>query len=713
MSMYEVMKCVGLLRALRAALMFCVVSQVVVAVASDTSTATQDNASGRTGGATTTWPLNGGNLESWHFSALKEVNTANVGQLGLQWWIDVDSPVGLATEPIVEDGTIYLTGTPDRVFAIDASTGKVRWQYLFKMDFKNTMMGSWAYRVNRGVGLWKGRVFIGTGDCRVTALSANSGAVLWQTQVCDPTQTGITGAPAVADGRVFIGYSASDTGTRGSVIALDAATGKIVWRFWNVPGNPARGYENKALAMAAKTWSGENWWLAGGGAVWDSIVYDPRTKLVIYGTAGAGTGSGGAMKTSGDRLFSDCIVALRADTGEYVWSYPTWKLAPPGTGSPENFHLVIADLPIDGAARRVAMAVTRWGGFIVLDAKTGDLISSKVMADTVLAQPSGAAGGERSRMQIGANWFPMSFNPQTDLAYVPVYQQPSQAEGSSISIADASTGEVMAKEPVKDYDMLGGAVGRLIAWDPKAGKPRWSVVQPLAINGGVLSTAGNLVFEGEGTGTVSAYSATTGKQVWSFETGSAIDGTPVSYEIKGKQYILVPVGLGSGTRLFSSNSRMATPQSKRGPSRLLAFALGAQTPFPYPKEEVPAVPMPPEPAPSAAVVSQGQKLVMKFGCWICHGGPHLDGAGAWVTDGAVPDLRYMPANIRSQFYAIVLGGLDRPNGMPGFADGQSNWPVDAQMTPDEAKAIYGFILSLQWNAYREDQHGVDKAATQK
>lgn len=633
----------------------------------------------------TNWLVNGENFGSWHFSPNTQISSKNVRQLGLAWSLDLDSPSGFATEPLEVDGIIYASGTPDRVFAIEAATGRILWRYTPKIDFSHSLTSSYTSRVNRGVAVWEGRVFIGSGDCRMTALDAATGKMLWQTLVCDPVQTGITGSPAVGGGRVFIGYHGSDTGTRGSVVALDARTGKIEWRFWNVPGDPFEGYRNKALAMAAKTWSGEDWWRAGGGVVWDSIVYDPSTGLVIYGTAGPGVGRNPPVQTSGDRLFTDCVVALKADTGQYVWHYQTSKLAPPGTESPENFHVVIANLAIHGAKRHVVMTVPRWGGFVMLDAKNGSLISSKLMS-TVSAQ-SGGNGG--AGFLLGRDWFPMSYNPLMGLVYVPLYQRPSK--------------------PAEQFD-LGGFRGELVAWNPLKQAPVWSVSQQLPINPGVLSTAGNLVFQGEGTGVFSAYSADTGQKLWSFATGSAIDGTPISYKLNGKQFILIPIGLGSGTRYFGANSRMATPESKRGPPRLLAFALGAKTPFPFPSDVVPPVPEPPAQTASAAEVSLGKRLVMKFDCWICHGGPTLDGQGAWVTHGSVPDLRYMPRSIHRKFYAIVLGGVDRANGMPGFADGELNWPAVDQMTADEAKAIHAYIVDLQWKAYRADQQRLDKGA---
>jgi quinohemoprotein ethanol dehydrogenase len=409
--------------------------------------------------------------------------------------------------------------------------------------------------------------------------------------------------------------------------------------------------------MAAKTWSGDHWWEAGGGAAWDAITYDESTGLVIYGTAGPGNGRNYALQPQGDRLFSNCIIAVKAATGEYAWHFQTGKLVPKDD-SPENFHVIVTDLIIAGVKRHVAMTVPRFGAFILLDATSGGLISWKSMSDRPAAQRSPPTADGLPRSATAKNWWPMSYNPGTGLAYVPLYDHPD--------------GIV--------HDLLRDAVGRLVAWDPLKQEARWSISQPLAINGGVLSTAGNLVIQGEGTGELSAYAADSGHKLWSVKTGSAIQGIPVTYTLEGQQYVLVPVGLGGGTRLFSRTSAMATPQSKRGPARLLAFALGANTTFPYPRVEIPVVPKPPAQTASAVTVKHGREVLDKFLCWGCHGGLALDGAGAWVLNGAVPDLRYMPQDVHDQFPAIVLGGSHRQNGMPGFADGHPNWPVTDTMS---------------------------------
>ena len=217
------------------------------------------------------WLVNGEDFGQAHFSPLKSITKENIDHLGLAWWLDIDSPMGLAVEPIVVDGTIFLSGTLDRVFAIDAASGKLLWRFDPRVRMSNINNSHYAL-TNKGVAVWNGMVFIGTGDCRMIAIDAASGRQIWESAICvDSTQTGIGGAPRIGGGKVYIGYG-GDTAARGSVVALDAETGKLVWRFWNVPGDPSKGFENKTLEMAGRTWHGKDWWRAGGGGDRKSVV---------------------------------------------------------------------------------------------------------------------------------------------------------------------------------------------------------------------------------------------------------------------------------------------------------------------------------------------------------------------------------------------------------------------------------------------------------
>src|SRR6266481_5135846 len=239
------------------------------------------------------WLLNGRTFDEGHFSPLQLINDKNVNGLGLAWYLDMDGAMGVIAEPIVVDGVIYVSAPQSRVYAVDAASGKLIWKFDPHVRLDMAINGSYSARTNAGVAVWDGKVYVGTGDCRLIAVDAAAGKQVWEATVCDPTQTGITGAPHIAKGKVLMGYNGSDDGVRGALIAYDAGTGKEVWRFWTVPGDPSKPFETKALEMAAKTWSGKDSWKIGGGDVWNAITYDETTGLVIFGTAGAGVDYGG------------------------------------------------------------------------------------------------------------------------------------------------------------------------------------------------------------------------------------------------------------------------------------------------------------------------------------------------------------------------------------------------------------------------------------
>ncbi len=643
------------------------------------------------------WMVDGGDFGEKHFSALKEITDKNVGNLGLAWWLDIDSPMGMAAEPMVVDGRIYVTDSLSRVYAVDALSGRLLWKFDPKISLGLSTQNSYSARVNRGAAVWNGKVYVGTGDCRLFAIDAGTGQQVWASPICDPAVTGTTGAPHVAKGKVFIGYNGADDDVRGSLVAFDAESGKEVWRFWTVPGDPAKGFETKALEMAARTWTGKAWWRFGGGDVWDPITYDPATGLLLFGTSRAGVGEGTDScedNPGGDKLFSGCIVAVNADTGEYVWHFQT---STPGFDT-ENFHIIVADLEINGKKRHVAMTAPKNGFFYVLDAKTGQFIAGNPLVkvpwaaalDPKTGRPLEMAGAQRG--WTVHNWWHMSYSPITGLVYIPTTDRRALLKVAADSDEDQPQGEGAWASA---FD------GRLVAWDPVSESVRWSVEQPIAVNSSTLSTAGNLVFQGEGTGEFSAYSADSGKKLWSMKTGSAIDATPVSFSAGGQQYILVPVGWGSASRIFGPASMMATPESKRGPSRLLAFKLGGITPFPYPLNIVPRVPKPPEQTFSKEVIEQGKVLYETHLCSGCHS-PGLDGSGAWTVNGAIPDLRYAPPRVHKEWHAIVLAGTHREAGMLGFGI-DMQFPNIKKLTVEEDDAIHAYVIDGAWKAYNGQQ----------
>jgi quinohemoprotein ethanol dehydrogenase len=638
------------------------------------------------------WLLNGRTFDEGHFSPLKQITDQNVSGLGLAWFLDIDTAMGVVSEPIVVDGVIYVSAPMSKVYAVDAVSGKLIWKSDPHIQLNMAINGSYSARTNAGVAVWDGKVFVGAGDCRLIAMDGAAGKQLWEATVCDPTQTGITGAPHIAKGKVLMGFNGSDDGVRGALIAYDAQTGKEAWRFWTVPGDPSKPFETKALEMAAKTWSGKDAWKIGGGDVWNAITYDEATNLVIFGTAGAGVDYGelSSIKVTGDKLFSGCIIAVNADTGEYAWHFQT---SAPGMQT-ENNHILMADLMLDGQKRHVAMTAPKNGFFYVLEAKTGKLLSAKPLVKTVWASsidfttgravetPKATGGGRQWTVH---NWWPMSYSTLTGLVYVP-----------------ATDRRADAKAAVESGESGVGLEGRLIAWNPVSQSARWSVEEQIATNGGVLSTAGNLVFQGQGTGEFAAYAADSGKKVWSIKTGSAIESIPVTFSVKGEQYVITPVGWGSGSRLFAPARTMVTSESARGPVRLLAFKLGATANYTVPPVVIPPVPEPPKLTASKETIHKGEVLYQKFVCDGCHS-PDTDGSRAWVLNGAIPDLRYMPADAHSDWYAIVLGGSHWDKGMPGFADPPKFAFPHAKMTVQDADAIHAYVIAQSWKAYRGEQ----------
>jgi quinohemoprotein ethanol dehydrogenase len=677
------------------------------------------------------WLVYGGNFESQHFSPLNAINDKTIGKLGLAWSANVDSPMGLALEPIVVDGVIYIGLPLDVVEAFDGVTGKMLWRFDPQIRINGPWRNSYEGRKNRGVAVWNGKVYVGTGDCRIVAINAATGTKVWDTVVCDAAQTGITEAPRVGNGLIYTGWAGMEYDVRGGVVALDAETGKKAWTFWTAPGDPNKPYESKTMAAIAKTWKGESWQLAGANA-WTALTYDPVTNLLFISTSTAGEAAGdfSNIKPDGNLLFANSIVAVNATTGAYVWHYQT---AYPPDGA-EDFHVLVADMAIGGKPRRVIMTKPRNGVFYTLDARTGqEALSPRGIGGTPypsLKQVSlqelettgyKDAGVPKKLPQtgMGGGWFPLSYNAQTGLVYISAYEV-KRAPGGGRAGANGAGLEADGLAAELKRQNLGGSAaggngqyqpyaalphGKLVAFDPIKQRPRWIATLPLELNGSPVSTAGNLVFQGDASGYFTAYAADTGRVLWSVKTGSAIQATPVTYAVKGEQYVLMAAGVGGGYRLFGSPASMSTLESKRGPARLFAFKLGGKAAMPAIEPYIPPVPQPPQQAGTARQIADGAKVYNKFFCQKCHS-PEADGSGAWALGGEVPDLRYMPRSIHQQFKDIVLGGTHRQQGMPKFSVPIGQPLLKTVMTPEEADALYAYIVDLQWRAYRLGPRGL-------
>ena len=544
-----------------------------------------------------------------HYSPLTQITESNVARLGLVWAADLDAfPGQIQGTPLVVDGIIYSTGPWSVVVAVDARTGKVKWRWdpqiphpTFKTDARGlrTRLGPslCCGPVNRGVAYHDGKVFVGTLDSRLVALDAKNGRTIWSTQVASKADDySITSAPRVIKGRVITGSSGSEFGVRGFVAAYDAQTGKQVWRFWTVPGDPSLGFENAAMERAAKTWNGAWWKYGGGGTPWDGMAYDPELDLLYIGTGNGSPWSRDLRSPGGgDNLYLCSIVAIRPDTGEYVWHYQTtpadnWDYA-------STQPIVLADVKLDGRVRKVLMQAPKNGFFYVIDRTNGAFISAQPFTkvtwasgiDQVTGRPIetpeanyGTTGQRLSPGSDGAHsWHAMAWHPGAGLAYIPGQDttgtyawdpdfqhqmgrmntgrprnRPAPVDAATHpggTPAAAPAPPATPAPPVRRPPQIVGAGGGqqqgafLVAWDPIAQKEKWRLTfdRP-GITGGTLATAGNLLFHGSNDGSFSAYTADTGRKLWSVMLAPGF-ANPVTYTIDGVQYVTVATGR-SGTQ---------------------------------------------------------------------------------------------------------------------------------------------------------------------
>jgi quinohemoprotein ethanol dehydrogenase len=634
------------------------------------------------------WLTYGRTYDEQRFSSLKEINEQTVGKLGLTWSYDLATLRGLEATPLVQDGVLYTSSAWSLVYAFDARTGKLLWQYDPQVP-KDHSKFVCCDVVNRGVALYRGRVYVGTLDGRLIALDAKTGMVVWSVQTTPKDGPfAITGAPRIANGRVIIGNAGAEYAVRGYVSAYDAETGNLVWRTYTVPGDPSKPFESEAMRKAAATWSGEWWKAGGGGTAWDTIVYDPETNFVFFGT-GNGSPWFDNLRGKGDSLYVASIVALRADTGEQMWAYQTT----PGDNWDYDATqpLMLATLNIAGQQRRVLMQANKNGFFYELDPKTGQLISAKPYAEINWATGIDSNGRPIENVAVrelkdativrpssaGAhNWHPLSFNPTRGLVYMGVLDATSlQAVTANwkINLHDQTTGLDRGYiGPVRKQWLGLKPAGKLVAWDPAAQREAWHVDLPDPGSGGTLSTAGNLVFQGRADGKLRAYRATDGQMLWEFDAGIGIMAPPMTYQVDGKQYMAVLAGWG-GPEVLGNR---ATGHGKIAPGKLLAFAIGGTAMLPPYEHVVPPVPMPTfQLAASKADVDKGRVLFATF-CARCHG-------AEVVSSGLVPDLRYSTAGTHEKFEGIVRGGALREVGMPSFAE---------DVTAAQVKLIQAYVL---------------------
>ncbi|WP_420466607.1 PQQ-dependent dehydrogenase, methanol/ethanol family [Panacagrimonas sp.] len=645
------------------------------------------------------WLAYGRNFYEQRYSPLTQIDTESVAKLGLQWSMPLPDDHSLLGTPIVVDGVMYFSGSWSVTRAVDARTGKLLWEYdpesiKHAGDRLRNMWDS-----NRGLAYWKGTLVICTIDGRLIALDAKTGKPRWSTQTTDPSKPlYISGHPKVFRGLVFIGNGGTEHGAaRGYVSAYHITSGKLAWKWYVVPGNPADGFEDPSQEMAAETWTGEWWKLGGGGNVWNGITYDPEFNQVLIGT---GNGSPWNRKVrspgGGDNLFLCSVVALDADTGKYKWHYQTV----PGETWDYNssMDIVLADLEIDGKPVKAALHAPKNGFFYVLDRSDGKLLSTEAFAKVTWATGIDPKTGrpierEGARYEDGEEliwpspfgahgWHAMSYSPKTGLAYIPKQEIPAVFNDTEVKMVDWRS-PYFTLDPAVNMGLDGDvpkdvATSSLLAWDPIRQTKVWEVAQPEFWNAGTMVTAGDLVFQGGVTGEFAAYHARTGEKLWSVNVGSGISAPPITYEVDGRQYVSLLVGFGgAGVSVAGGTALAQFGWSYRAQERqLYTFALDGKAPMP--KVGAPLVPKPVVPADfkiDSGLAKKGADLYVGQCVW-CHG------SGA-VSGGYGPDLRASPVPLSfDAFKAVVVGGAKvLPYGMPKFAD----------LRDDELKSLQHYL----------------------
>jgi len=674
------------------------------------------------------WLATGRDNQGTYYSPLTRINNKNVGKLGFAWAYDLGTYRGQEATPIVVDGVMYTSGTWGYVYAVDAATGKQIWRY----DPQATHLAArhpCCDLVNRGVAVWKGRVYVASVDGRLHALDAATGVEVWEadTVIDHKMPYSSTGAPQIAGRVVVIGNSGADMGkggVRGYVSAYDLDTGTFKWRVFTVPPEPGHAYESPALAAAAKTWdSPRDPKYKLGGTAWDGFAYDPALDLVYFGTANAAPYDSRQIGPSNlDELYTASILAVKADSGQLAWHYqPTphdhWDF-----DAVQKF--VMADLLIDGKLRQTIMQANKNGFFYVLDRKSGELLSaanytyvtwaSHVDLKTGKPVVTEQADWTKKPSNLypswagGHTWNPMSYSLTTHLVYIPVLDVPNiwvdmANNGGSVKYIDGffTVNGIMPDDLYAPADLRGmfgplpdkaSLVGTrkeklvrelLRAWDPVAGKTVWEHETSTGVrgyDGGVMSTAGNLVFQGRGSGELWVYAADTGKVLKTIPTGSHIMAAPTTYTVNGEQYVAVQAGYGGAAITVGSIPQSSAAAQYQNNNRIIAFKLGGPAvPTPAPRVDAP-IRKPPQQTASKAGIQAGETRFVQE-CSRCHV------LGPSVT----PDLRNLAPGLHAAFKDIVLRGAVAPTGMEAFDD---------LLTEKDVEDIHAYLIDQAWQAYK-------------
>jgi len=639
------------------------------------------------------WLSHGRDYHEQRYSPLNQINLETINKLELEWSLDMGTKRGLEATPIIDNGIMFVSSTWSVVHAVDAKTGKELWVY------DPDVPRSWARKVccdvvNRGVAVWEGQVYFGTIDGRLISLDAKTGKNIWEinTLIDSDKDYTITGAPRVANGKVYIGNGGADMGgVRGYVSAYNTKNGNLEWRFFTVPGDPSLPFEHPELEMASKTWTGQWWTMGGGGTVWNAIVFDPEFNQLYIGT-GNGSPWNQQIRSpeGGDNLFLSSIVALNADTGKMNWYYQTtpeerWDYT-------ATQDIILADLNVDGEDRKVLMQAPKNGFFYVLDRKTGELLRANNYVKTNWATHVDLKTGrpvlnpnkdyyEKAIWILpgtygGHGWQAMSYDPKQKLVFIPtmeiaaVHRVKKTFEETGLykmlpeTVNTGTEFNLFDTVPdMSDGDNIPPITGELIAFDPLTGETRWSVKHKQFWNGGPLTTAGGLVFQGNASGFLEAYNAKNGKLVWSKNVYTGIMAPPVTYMIDEEQYISILAGDGGASNFLGDNFGIWEGQLasiKYGNyGKLLTFKLNGKSKIEALEEKDLSIPEQPIINASLEDIKAGQDIYANY-CAICH--------GSGVHGKTISDLRYMSKETHKYFNEIVLNGMLEENGMKGFSD---------------------------------------------
>ena len=501
-----------------------------------------------------TWDVYGGDNANTRYSTLNQINATNVGRLKVAWALQLGSLRSQESTPILVGDLVYVTSShgPKNVFAADARTGEVKWRYSPEVPAGIEQYACCDVN-NRGVAHANGKIFVGRLDGHLVALDAKTGKELWKSQVIDHTGGSvITSPPIVVKNLVITGFGGGEYGVRGYITAFDQATGREVWKLYTVPGPGEPGND---------TWKGDSWKF-GGGVAWHIGSYDPALNLLYYGTSNpspwgaAIRGNDSSNIDPYSNLYTASTLAINPDTGKIVWHYQT---TPHDAWDYDGVNeLVLVDLDIKGQKTPVALKADRNGFFYVLDRRNGKLLSAEKFVDLNWAKSIDMTTGrpvenadKRPRLGFrakdicpnligGKNWMPMSYSFQTGLVYLPTMNLCMDLEGTQPQYKRGAF--YLAVEFDLGKSGPGGHLGEVMAWDPVKQQKVWGNKDELLFMGGMLSTAGGLVFHGDLKGWFKALDARTGRTLWQFQTGSGVSAAPMTYELGGKQYLAVVSG---------------------------------------------------------------------------------------------------------------------------------------------------------------------------